>query len=1526
MNANLKRLLAVLAVPAVLLATMTRAAAPTAVSWTPINAVPPNVVAAPARPVVMLNLSRDHQLFYRAYNEFSDYDGDGRPDGTYLHTVRYSGYFDPQKCYAYSGTSRRFEPSTVLAARTDFCSGAWHGNFLNWATMTRMDVVRKVLYGGTRSTDTATATVLERVPLPMDAHSFAKHYVNLPVETAARPNISRLTPFTETEVTFCNTTTGDAGQTSQAMSTATWPPLLRAVRGNYSLWNAHERRQCAWDGERADMGWWDEPAGNGNDFAITGLTAQSGLPPRSAALSGGDRGDFVVRVAVCNPSLLGSERCKAYGTSLKPIGLLQEYGDTDQAEFGLMTGSYSRNTSGGVLRKNVSSFRSEVRAADGTFVAGANGIVHNLDRLRVWGMRYADNSYAANDNAGRSDQFCDFQTIGLVDNMCASWGNPMGEMFVEVLRYLRGNQGAGYGPASAYGGGADAKGAELGLTVASWTDPFTRGSAVDSAFGLPQCRPINTVHFNASVTSYDRDTLGPFGDLGAASSIATYTDQIGAGEGLHGTQRFIGRNDTAASNNACTQKTIGQLSAVDGLCPTAPAYRGSFSLAGAAYWANTNAIRPLPTGLNADDAARAYRVRSYGVALAPGVPRITVRTGGTNPLTAVIQPTYQLDHPSRGRGSGTLVDFRVISQTATSGRYLIVWEDSEQGGDYDQDVSGILEWTLSGTTLQVTTRVFAAATGNPQGFGYVTTGTNRDGVHFHSGIYGFDFTDPTGAPGCSDCQEDQPATTATYTVAGAGNLELQDPLWYAAKWGGFRAADGRPAASGAVPTQAQWDAVNNDTQAAGPDGVPDNYFVVFNPDQLERSLRQVFTVALDTSNATPAVSSTQLVGGSFKYVSSFDNGRASGDVEAFRINSSGNFDVNPTWVASTQLATVTPANRQVISNDGATGFSFDWSTLNLPARSTYLARLTAGTTTLTSQQAQQMVAFMRGDRTVETSPDIRDRPSGNVLGPIVNSSPWLQGAPSARFLDTRHPGYSTFANASANRSRTPLLWVGGGDGMLHAFNGNTGAPVLSYVPEILAARLNETIREGQGVRAFVDGSPFAADVDINAGVSTTPAWRTYVFATLGRGGRGIVALDATNPSQLTAANAANVFRWDFSANDDADFGHVISDIAVEPATGQASPVVKLQNGRFAVVVGNGLNSSNGRAALFILPVQGPSGTDWAGRYWKITLDAGPNNGLSTPVLLDLNNDGMVDTAYAGDLQGNLWKIDLSSANPADWRSAYRTTGGTPEPLYVLTTATLAVTPGTRLPITAAPQVAFPSFGGQVVTVASGRSIDAADFPRTDRVQRVVGIWDRPAFATRTRDLPRNVATLQPRTLTRLTGGQVTASGTAAIDYQNANATLARDGWYFDLPGSSEMVVSNIGFRAGSVFFNSIRPPGATVDCAARPGSTLYLFDPISGLPSRRLLGTVDVGGIATSVMGVEVADQKLRDVGDDTRDTRGLPGVPPCTGTNCTPAPVCPDGSAATRYVGGSTDVFTCTPQTTARLQWREIPGLRTRP
>ncbi|MBP8287379.1 MAG: pilus assembly protein PilY, partial [Rhodoferax sp.] len=147
-------------------------------------AIPPNIVTVAAKPMIVLNLSRDQEIFTRAYNEYSDIDSDGVPDTTYKHAFDYYGYFDSYKCYEY--TSGVFNP--VGSTADKYCTGQWSGNFLNWATMTKVDVLRKILYGGYRSTDTAASTVLERANLPTDTHSFAKYYVG--------EDLAQLTPFT----------------------------------------------------------------------------------------------------------------------------------------------------------------------------------------------------------------------------------------------------------------------------------------------------------------------------------------------------------------------------------------------------------------------------------------------------------------------------------------------------------------------------------------------------------------------------------------------------------------------------------------------------------------------------------------------------------------------------------------------------------------------------------------------------------------------------------------------------------------------------------------------------------------------------------------------------------------------------------------------------------------------------------------------------------------------------------------------------------------------------------------------------------------------------------------------------------------------------------------------------------------------------------------------------------------------------------------------------------------------------------
>ena len=168
----------------------------------------PLYVGAAVPPLVMLDISKDQQLYKKAYNDYSDLDGDGQLETTYKHSIDYYGYFDSYKCYNYSTGNSRFEPASNTTDK--YCSGNWSGNFLNWVAMSRMDAVRKLLFGGTRSTDTASDTVLERAYIPTDAHSWAKYYNGA--------DIAQLTPFSTTVTTAPSGSVGGANSSYASAS------------------------------------------------------------------------------------------------------------------------------------------------------------------------------------------------------------------------------------------------------------------------------------------------------------------------------------------------------------------------------------------------------------------------------------------------------------------------------------------------------------------------------------------------------------------------------------------------------------------------------------------------------------------------------------------------------------------------------------------------------------------------------------------------------------------------------------------------------------------------------------------------------------------------------------------------------------------------------------------------------------------------------------------------------------------------------------------------------------------------------------------------------------------------------------------------------------------------------------------------------------------------------------------------------------------------------------------------------------
>ena len=298
-------------------------------------------------PLNMLVMGKDHTLFYEAYNDTSDLTGDDQPDVGYKpDEIDYYGYFDSFKCYSYG--DNRFTP--VSTTSTKQCNGSWSGDFLNWVTTSRIDALRKVLYGGSRSTDTDSTTILERSYIPQDAHSWGKEY-----RSVARDgyDISNYTPLSQPSAgnyhVLANTSlTGSPER-----------PRMRVLKNSeFRVWEwLSIERPVA--GSQCD---------DGNRRSCTSGT--------------GTMEDFTVRVEVCKPGLLESNCTQYPDGNHKPTGLLQQYGENSRMLFGLISGSYANNTEGGVLRKPAGSLDDEIDLDDGTFT-DTNGIIRTIDQFKI---------------------------------------------------------------------------------------------------------------------------------------------------------------------------------------------------------------------------------------------------------------------------------------------------------------------------------------------------------------------------------------------------------------------------------------------------------------------------------------------------------------------------------------------------------------------------------------------------------------------------------------------------------------------------------------------------------------------------------------------------------------------------------------------------------------------------------------------------------------------------------------------------------------------------------------------------------------------------------------------------------------------------------------------------------------------------------------------------------------------------------------------------------------------------------------
>jgi type IV pilus assembly protein PilY1 len=1417
------------------------------------------LVGPPVPPRAILNISNDNQLFFNAYPEYADLDGDGSPDLGYNNDFDYFGYFDVAKCYTFNDTTKRFVPASITTDhKCTGLAGDWSGNFLNWLTMARIDTVRKILYGGKRVEDTTALTVLERTYLPNDAHSWVRYYdgddiaaftplkpntsssVTSPSEVsiAAPPsgerndddyrrtfavtgwdssdvqlgdqveivlstdddtwmrgvvrsrNLKDSPPTVQVQVTssnnpsslegarggwtitnrtrrgysFCNTTVSTADSQD-----VTDPPLLRVASGNYSLWTANERWQCRWEEEKSRTGHSNMQVGgldfsNGNDVTASNLWANSENPIKAEV--GASTSDYEVRVEVCVAGLVGSEDCQEYGTDiLKPVGLLQEFGGTGSAglRFGLLSGTYSKNLSGGVLRKNIGSFSDEINAETGQFITPTSGesIVKTLDSFRLIGYNHGTGVYSgAGDACGTGVQKSQMQ-----DGKCMNWGNPQAEIFAESLRYF-----AGLPANSAFSfSGTDDQ--LPGLIEATWVDP------VDP---VEWCSPLTVLQFNSSVTSFDDNAVTT--GLPDLTSLDTFTNKVGTGENLNGASVFVG-ND----NRLCTAETLSGLSAFTGICPEAPNQDGTYDIAGLAHYAWTNDLRT--------DVQGTQNVKTFGVSLAPAVPRIEVPDpNGSGVPVAVLLPACE------NKGDGglrcALADFKIIDQDTESGTgsFFIQWDVHEWGSDFDMDINGTLSYKLSGNQLTVTTETWSVSSSRATGFGFIISGTTQDGFHAYSGINNYSMsTSIAGVPACNDCEVTDPPVSHSFTIGEATAELLREPLFYASKWGGYDQAKNFPT------DPLSWD--------ADEDGLPDNYVLAADPAALKSALVKTFQQILALSDRTSiSTESSRVREGSLLYRAEFSSEDWSGDVKA--INP---FSQIVQWSAGTEM----PTERNLIASSTSGGESFNALSSTSDVRTKILGSVAEDAfgadfdPSNNDGDASALLAYIAGDDALEGT---RFRERETVIGDIINAELKYSGPTNEGWIRLPEDegggvdGYGQYVDClkqdeddfdpenapeGCTAGRNNAVFVGSNAGMLHAFDADTGEELFGFIPravqsELWRLALPSYTDSGQK-RAFVDGQVVVADAFDGTD------WATILVGGLGAGGRSVYALDVSDPQNFDEDDVL----WELTAEEDSRLGHVFD----------RPRIVRLENasgtGTWAAVFGNGYGSADGQGYLFAVDLFTGSTLDVVS-VPATTIEIGKGNeketvalqsGLSAPAVLSKLGGLSAEAIYAGDLAGNLWRFDVED-------------GKLLSPVKVFEDEL-------RRPITAPPTVARGSRGEINVFFGTGKLFEVGDSvvaAENEPIQALFRVVDSGTLLT-TADLGSNSI------ISKEGGGR-----TITISDSSAN------GWYVplsvDSAATGERILRQMPISAGRLIVRSYEPNDDA--CVAGGIVRSYPLDAISG--------------------------------------------------------------------------------------------------
>lgn len=609
------------------------------------------------------------------------------------------------------------------------------------------------------------------------------------------------------------------------------------------------------------------------------------------------------------------------------------------------------------------------------------------------------------------------------------------------------------------------------------------------------------------------------------------------------------------------------------------------------------------------------------------------------------------------------------------------------------------------------------------------------------------------------------------------------------------------------------------------------FFSAADPDSFADSLSNILSYITErTSSASSASLNAGTVSASSQvYQAKFNTGDWSGQLLAFPINLNGTIG-SQLWDAADKIPAAN--DRVILTHDGTTGQPFRWADIS------------------TSQQSllgsENLLNYLRGDQSREVSnigiTGYRNR--NKLLGDIIHSSPNYIAGPALRYPDglgtnVATANYSAFKTTYANR--TPMLYVSSNDGMLHGFDASpcpsgvcpvsSGKEVFAYVPNALTQKLPDLADVNYNHEYFADGSPVIIDAFFNS------SWHTVLISGLRAGGQGIFALDITNPTSFaTETSAKNNVLWEFTDTNDSDLGYTFG----------IPSVVKMHDGSWAAIFSGGYNntydddddgtvtndSTTGNAVLYVVNVAtGALIKKFDTQMGTAQDPLGQNrpNGLATPSIVDYDGDSVADAIYAGDLFGNVWKIDVSSNSTSNWDFSY-SAGSPSKPIPIYTAcADTSNCNASRQPITSQVQVTgHPSLPGYLVYFGTGQYFEVGDDSATGQVtQSFYGIWDKAEASLSA----YNRASMLSQSITQEVsdfGFDLRITTDHTIDWSTHN------GWYMDLINTYGGNTNNVGerqvtdavIRNGRVIFATLVP--SDDDCKGGGTSWLMELDQYSG--------------------------------------------------------------------------------------------------